>query len=250
MKMPNSKNVIRCPQGHYYNGDKYTSCPLCARGEAPNPDPVDIPMEPISKSTDTPKKEPKTVPMWKWGKKPKDRTETEDPKKQSETPKDEDDPSPDSEFGDVPKEDTDTRALQEVIRKADINEDELYTISIDGGSKTNVTGWLVAISGPNIGKDYRIGDGKNHIGRGPDSKLEIVIIGDQSISRTHTVILYDATSNTFYLQPNEGDGMVHVNGDLVLSPQKLKKGDRIKLGNTELYFVPFCGEDFSWDQVL
>jgi pSer/pThr/pTyr-binding forkhead associated (FHA) protein len=221
-----------------------------------------ISVKPIPETRGSGKEDPKTISIW--GRLGKDRLEKEKKRKQekeekrkkaeaekkrNETPIVADDPPFDSDFRDIPKEDTDTRVLQDVIRGADVNEEDLHTIRIDGGSKSNVTGWLVEISGQNIGKDYRIGDGKNRIGRGPD-KLEIVITGDQSISRTHTVILYDATSTAFYLQPNEGDGMAYVNGELVLSPQKLKKGDRIKLGNTELYFVPFCGEDFSWNQVL
>ena len=41
--------------------------------------------------------------------------------------------------------------------------------------------------------------------------------------------------------------MVYLNGEEVDSPQTLKGGDKIELGQTTLMFVPLCGGDFSWE---
>ena len=53
-----------------------------------------------------------------------------------------------------------------------------------------VCGWLVCIEGARIGRDYKIKDGKNFVGRGDD--MDIQILGDNEISRkNHTIIVSD-----------------------------------------------------------
>lgn len=47
-----------------------------------------------------------------------------------------------------------------------------------------VCGWLVCIEGARIGRDYKIKDGKNFVGRGDD--MDIQILGDNEISRKTT----------------------------------------------------------------
>lgn len=53
-----------------------------------------------------------------------------------------------------------------------------------------VCGWLVCISGPRQGKDYKIKSGKNFIGRADD--MDIQVLGDNKISRrNHGVVVFD-----------------------------------------------------------
>ena len=44
-----------------------------------------------------------------------------------------------------------------------------------------VCGWIVCVSGPRQGKDYKVVSGKNFIGRADD--MDIQILGDNEISR-------------------------------------------------------------------
>ncbi|MFZ0746419.1 MAG: FHA domain-containing protein [Terracidiphilus sp.] len=109
-----------------------------------------------------------------------------------------------------------------------------------------VVGWLVAIGGPEKGKDYRIRSENNTVGRSKD--MYICISGDESISRErHTVITFDPQRNAFHLSPGEGRGLVYLNGEAVLAHKQLAPYDEILLGKTKLVFVPFCGDKFKWE---
>ena len=39
---------------------------------------------------------------------------------------------------------------------------------------------------------------------------------------------------------------MRLNGKPVLSTEEMSDGDEIRIGETLLKFVAFCGEDFSW----
>lgn len=109
-----------------------------------------------------------------------------------------------------------------------------------------VVGWLVAVGGPEKGKDYRIRSENNTVGRSKD--MYICISGDDSISRErHTVITFDPQRNAFHLSPGEGRGLVYLNGEAVLAHKQLAPYDEILLGKTKLVFVPFCGDKFKWE---
>ena len=52
-----------------------------------------------------------------------------------------------------------------------------------------VCGWIVCVKGPRRGKDYRVMDGKNFVGRADD--MDIQILGDNKIARrNHAVIVF------------------------------------------------------------
>lgn len=110
-----------------------------------------------------------------------------------------------------------------------------------------VTGWLVSVSGPEKGRDYRIHSDNNFIGRG--EKMDICIRGDETISRErHAVIAYDTRENLFYFAPGEGRSINRVNGKAVLGMVTLEPYDEIEIGCTKLVFIPFCGERFEWQK--
>lgn len=287
--MADSKNIVVCPYHHFYDGDKYKECPECAKGKGPNVDyqKSQIKIEPMVSddkqhtkrmSKDEEKKHQKesrkptnddnpTQFIWdKFKKKKKELTESKDDlNSKSENPKSEnqqlvsDDstekkqspitPDEDRKSNIEAENDRDTRDLQEVIKGADVDQDDVKTISVYGSLAKVPVGWLIAIEGNDLGTDYRIVDGKNLVGRDPN--MNISIQKDKSVSRdTHTVILYDAEGHDFYLLPNEGKGTVHLNKQIALSPTKLHKGDKIKIGNTLLYFLPLCDEDFDWNDYV
>lgn len=108
-----------------------------------------------------------------------------------------------------------------------------------------VVGWLVCINGHDKGHDYRLCAKTNTIGRGED--MDIRIKGDDTISSNiHAKIDYDILNNSFYLIPGNNKNTIYVNNAPLYSAQKLKAYDRLRFGQSELMFVPFCCEYFVW----
>jgi hypothetical protein len=112
-----------------------------------------------------------------------------------------------------------------------------------------VVGWLVCTAGPDKGRDYRIRSEKNFIGR--STTMSIAIQHDMSVSREkHAIVSYDPKNNRFKIHPGEANGLVYLNNDTVDIPTELDIYDVIEIGQTQLMFVPFCGEKFHWEKIL
>lgn len=108
-----------------------------------------------------------------------------------------------------------------------------------------VCGWIVCISGPRQGKDYKVISGKNFIGRSDD--MDIQILGDNEIARrNHAVIVFDPKKLESVLLPGDSNGLVYLNEVAVYTPQVLNPYDVIEMGNSKFLFLPFCGEHFMW----
>lgn len=108
-----------------------------------------------------------------------------------------------------------------------------------------VCGWIVCISGPRQGKDYKIRDGKNFLGRADD--MDIQILGDNDISRrNHAIIVFDKKKKETVLLPGESNGIVYMNDEAVYTPRVLNPYDILELGKSQFLFIPFCGEHFMW----
>ena len=110
-----------------------------------------------------------------------------------------------------------------------------------------VVGWLVCVEGNNKGQDFPLRAKTNLIGRG--SGMDVQIKGDDTISsNTHAKIDYDVLNNAFYLLPGNNRTTIYVNKKPVYSAQQLASYDRLRFGRTELLFVPFCNERFTWEE--
>ena len=68
------------------------------------------------------------------------------------------------------------------------------------------------------------------------------------IPDTHAKIDYDVLNNQFYLIPANNRNTIYCNGSPVYAAQKLSAYDRLRLGDTEVLFVPFCCEHFTWSE--
>lgn len=146
-------------------------------------------------------------------------------------------------FNNVGKE-----SLSAVIDATGVDKDDIKTISYYGNDEEIPVGWLLEVGGGHVGRDYKITDGQNRIGRAPNMDISI---DDPKVSREyHAAIIYDPRGKKFYLKPGESKGMTYQNNDIVLDTKELIKGDIVGLGDTNLYFFPLCGEDFSWDNYL
>lgn len=111
-----------------------------------------------------------------------------------------------------------------------------------------VVGWLVCVSGSEMGRDYKIHSDNNYMGR--SEKMDICIRGDETISReNHATITYDSRDRIFYFTPGEGRSIVRLNGKAVLMTSEIKAYDKIELGTTELMFIPMCGSAFDWSEL-
>jgi pSer/pThr/pTyr-binding forkhead associated (FHA) protein len=107
-------------------------------------------------------------------------------------------------------------------------------------------GFLICISGPDRGSDYRLISGRNFIGRSPS--MDIALTGDVTVSRdSHALVTYDEKYNRFSLSPGQGRGITYCNGEQVELPRALEAYDIIEVGKSRLLFLPLCGERFRWD---
>jgi type III secretion system (T3SS) inner membrane Yop/YscD-like protein len=110
-----------------------------------------------------------------------------------------------------------------------------------------VVGWLVCIAGPERGRDYRIRSGRNFIGRSPH--MHVSLGGDNSVSREkHAILSFDPKKSRFSIGAGDSTGLTYLNDETVETVQSLKSHDIIELGETQLLFVPLCGEQFSWSE--
>lgn len=107
----------------------------------------------------------------------------------------------------------------------------------------------MCIEGETLGDSFNLKSGKNFIGRNIDN--DIVITGDNGISREkHAVIVYDPKSRKFLVQPGMSSELFYVNDSVILQAEAINQRDVIQLGKTKLMFMPFCGENFTWDDYV
>lgn len=110
-----------------------------------------------------------------------------------------------------------------------------------------LAGWLAIISEEGRGMNYTLTFGMNTIGRSEDNHISIQN-GDSSLSREkHALIIYDYTNNIFFIKHGDGQFLSYVNGEVLLDTKQLKANDKIKVGSTELIFIPLCSEEFNWE---
>lgn len=106
-----------------------------------------------------------------------------------------------------------------------------------------VAGWLVAVSGQMKGKSYEIYTGRNFAGTYDD--MDIPLTYDRKIcGENHFSIIYDPKSISFFAVA--GAGGIFVNSKPVIRQQKLKYGDVLQAGDTEMIFIPFCRKGRAW----
>lgn len=136
------------------------------------------------------------------------------------------------------------------------SEDEDYTVAITPGGKKMgegglkpVVGWLVCLTGKHIGKDFRIVQGKNYIGR--DGSMDICLEGEKTVSRDkHALIVYEPKHHLYLIQSGESKELTYVNDKVILESKELNAYDKILVGDVKLLFVPLCSDKFNWTDVL
>ena len=110
-------------------------------------------------------------------------------------------------------------------------------------------GWLVCLTGKNIGKDYRVFAGKNSIGRTEDNT--IALLGETSVSRgKHAWVIFEPKKQEFFLKSGDESGLVYLNEENVFDTTPLHSGDLLELGEVKMVFVALCGEKFNWKDYI
>lgn len=249
-------NLSRCEKGHFYDKEKYATCPHCAGGSAND------------ESLTTVFTQDVTIPTG---------SETEQFVQDTSLPVSDlkaDQITQALDFGNM---DTPTVSLKNFVNpgptEATYSDDDDHTVGFFDddffGTSMNTTpimgavepkapvnkvstpcvGWLIALGGGHIGTDFRLKVGKNFIGRNPD--MDIALTEDKSVSRDrHAVVVYEPKTHLYFVQPGESSTLVYRNNEVVLTPMKLEAYDMITVGEVNLLFLPLCGERFNWSDLL
>lgn len=134
-----------------------------------------------------------------------------------------------------------------LMRPADADEGKTIAMFRTARGIDPVVGWLICLEGEERGRDYRIHANNNYIGR--SEKMDICIKYDDTISRENqAIIAYDSADNRFYFSPGNGRSIIRQNGKSVFQTTELSAYDRITIGNTNLVFLPLCGDGFLWEE--
>lgn len=256
--------ITRCPKGHFYDADKCTTCPVCANkngtqeftlaGESNSPLPPQsaptvagyTPTEPVKGGFDVdgasvPPQMMQTEAFKGGNEKVSTVSETasvDDPNGQADTKKKVDDYDPT-----VP-----ANLNGESETKSQTGSGRSGCTSAAPAAFNPVTGWLVCIKGPNKGMDFRIHSQNNHIGRA--KHMDICIPGDPTISSERAAtLIYDYKGKQFLIAAGTGLTLTYRNGEIVTGSAILKAYDVINIGDTDLLFIPLCGEQFDWKNI-
>lgn len=219
--------VFRCNKGHFYDPQEYTTCPQCAEeakkaGGRPMPDGI-LPTDAFVSDTVTQRGNVPgvTVPVGYGSAGVQEYKPTVGTEK----------PAAGSRASAIPP--------TTPISMGDDTEKE--------SGFNPVVGWLVCIDGAAKGRDYRIRNQNNFIGR--SAKMDISIPEDPHISAEKSAIIaYDDIERTFFFGPDSGHNIVRVNGKTVLNATVLEAYDILTIGKTKLLFVPLCGDRFDWNE--
>lgn len=286
-------NLTRCAQGHFYDGEKYPSCPHCGEAEgmmdtptemftesaemltqpAPQPmaapvpdyqpdntlpiggvsaDSVTLPFGGVSADSVTVpiggvSADSVTVPLS--GNFEAGVTEPWNPTPQPQQQEADDDDDHTLAFFDYDEKTFDApQPAAPAAPAAPVPEPQQPKVHNKTFSGPCV-GWMVAIGGSHIGQDFHLKTGKNFIGR--DESMDIALTGDRSVSREkQAIIIYEPKQHLYLIQPGEASSLVYCNNEVVLNPVALKAYDMITVGDVNLIFIPLCGQQFNWNDIL
>lgn len=109
------------------------------------------------------------------------------------------------------------------------------TVLLSDRPKGALVGWLVAMSGPQKGDDFRIREGQNSIGSAAESDI---VIKDPAVSSKHASLR--AKDKKFLLTDLDSTNGTYVNQSTeCVSTEEVHDNDLIRVGNTTLKFKVF-----------
>ena len=232
----------RCANGHFYDGDKYPTCPHCQEAGLPGFKDDETVTQPLNRTPsavtsaggaarpDSGYSGIETVPVSSYG-----GGETIPVTKPlSGTPAADDEEKTVGLYDDIFGSGGNTRP------PVPSNESVQQT--------SPCVGWLVCIGGDHIGRDFRLFEGRNTIGRSESNG--IALRGDKSVSKEpQAIVAYEPKNNKFFAVPGTSRSLAYVNGQVLLGMTEIHKNDIIELGKAKLMLIPCCDEKFSWNIV-
>lgn len=239
--------ITRCSgvEVHFFDKEKYPVCPICGSSAA------------TAENQEVKDEQPKKGLFSNWG---KNKNRPED-----YTVKMEEEKCVEYEEQRIPREDSTIDKLvpniPEAPKPVDVEDaqDVKPNMSVMDTEKTigvfteiasePVVGWIVCVKGESQGESFNLKAGRNSIGRG--NGMDIMLGKERSVSRDkHAIITYEPKKRNFFIQLGDGNGLVYVNDELVMSYTELKAHDLVQLGNAYFIFIPLCGENFVWDDYM
>ncbi len=218
-------NLVKCSKGHFYDSDRYSSCPHCvSAGVAEESMTISMPSG-LSDAVTVASLSDVTVAVG-----PQDNSE------------------PVTVAGDsIAMSDPVTQRSSENMVTGRLYTNPSEETEITAGEEP-VVGWLVCISGRYYGKSFPLKGGRNFIGR--SRQMDVCLEGESSVSRDrHGVVIYEPRKRTFLVQPGDSRELFYLNDKVVLDNQKLEPYDVISLGKTEMMLIPFCTDKFAWEDL-
>lgn len=232
-----------CPNKHFYDADKYDSCPHCQQENAsrrgdpvgrPGTSKTGSPVKPEAKKTSPTDVPPVPATVSIYGGHPIGPPDS---------------PPAFSPFhGEHPANPPAPQRADPPPRPAPAGDDG-HTIGFYGDKSTPhyVVGWLVCIEGPEKGRSFPLKDGKNFIGRAPGMDIQL---SDPKVSQfKHAYVQFDPGSNTFKAAEGDSGALTWLNSQTESLEGKptMRKGDILKVGGSRLLLIPFCDDSFRWD---
>lgn len=216
-------DIVRCPNGHFYDREKTPECPWCDESGKDKLS-VNIYGE-IGEEEDRELDDTPTVAFF--------------PESDEEISLEGGSRSDKVHITDIPWITWDQHIPKELPTGRASREDPM---------RNPLSGWIVCVKGPNIGRDYAIRQGRNWIGGGKG--CDILIEGDSAIAEgKHCSIVYDSKWNRFYLAGGN-DTLTYYKGALVEKPVTLSSGDAFQIGESGFEFIQFCREGHSWEDIV
>lgn len=211
-------NLKRCNNGHFYDADKYTSCPHCNPTVSASEVTVALNTENMSADVKSAfDDDSKTVSL-------------QDAVNAAVEP--------------VAPVAAPAAAPAPVAAPSDDAKTVSYYSTSIGAEP--VVGWLVCIEGDHYGESFQLKSGRNFVGR--NSNMDVVLAGDMSVSRErHAVIIYEPKAKCFIAQAGDARELFYLNDGVVLNNEMMKNYDVLTIGNEKLLFVALCGPQFCWE---
>ena len=115
-----------------------------------------------------------------------------------------------------------------------VQEDEEGTKKDQIRATRKIVGWLISYTLDEMGRDYKLYEGRNTIGKG--SANNIMIPGDPSISEDHLIVLYNNLK--YFISDEMSSNGTKINGNPIRPKDviDLNDADVIEVGNTILKF--------------
>lgn len=138
-------------------------------------------------------------------------------------------------------------------RRRGAEDDDGKTVVFSGSKDAAVVpvvGWLVCTKGVDMCKDFRLHAENNFVGR-RDTRHGVipdVCLSDKKVSRgRHFSVVYAPDNDLHFVTGGSGTAVVYLNNIPVGGTAELKKGDKIRVGDTTLVFIPLEKSDVQWE---